>query len=613
MKNTRFIFVLSLAWLVCHWPGMAFVASKDVSIQVKSNGSVTTQLERTELEGGLSAFQIDLKNAGKSDLVIDTIIIRLPIANKLSKDAEVIYGSSCMGRTPLLRETIAKKSKKSDSYMFEMVQAGDEYLFAGMLTWRVFMSTMTVEDNAMVFTVDGEGKVIKAGQTLAFEKFVVSKAKSWLDLLDVYGDAIAQENNITELKKVDFTGWATWDYYGRVFTSVDVMKNVEELKRLAPNSNLLQIDGGWWTQRGDYTSVRDDLAGGIKSLASNIAAAGMTPGLHFDGFRADIASEIYKNHPEYFLHDQDGNVITEQKIKPDRTMNYIYFDFSHPGALAHMKKCVETMRYDWGIKYFKVDFMRYGIEHYIRVACPDVKEIIAHDPTITSIERFRLGMQTIRDAIGLDNYFLGCSAVFGPCIGYVDGMRTGGDVHPIYEAFPERCLANTGNYYLAGKVYNGDADYIVIREAADEDETVSQDSHKSGGQMSMNEAKMWVDYNIMYGTCRLQSDNLPTLRDERKRLFLKAFESPAMEKTVPLDMWERGSDKMDGFQWLLAKRGEDIFLGLFNWTDETKVYDLTNFGSPMSITLGSRHSQVLPYSGSLSFDELCEVMSQPFN
>jgi alpha-galactosidase len=33
----------------------------------------------------------------------------------------------------------------------------------------------------------------------------------------------------------------------------------------------------------------------------------------------------------------------------------------------------------------------------------------------------RLGLQPMRDAVGPDNYLLGCSAVFGPEIGYVDG------------------------------------------------------------------------------------------------------------------------------------------------------------------------------------------------
>lgn len=100
----------------------------------------------------------------------------------------------------------------------------------------------------------------------------------------------------------------------------------------------------------------------------------------------------------------------------------------------------------------------------------------------------RLGLKVIQEAVGSENYLLGCSAVFVPCIGFVDGMRTGGDIHPRFEAFSERVLANAGNSYLTGKVFNGDADYLVFREAADEDETVTDKKNKSGGSLSLNEA-----------------------------------------------------------------------------------------------------------------------------
>ncbi len=184
-------------------------------------------------------------------------------------------------------------------------------------------------------------------------------------------------------------------------------------------------------------------------------------------------------------------------------------------------------------------------------------------------------------------------------------MRTGGDIHPRYEAFPERCLANTGNFYLAGKVFNGDCDYLVFREAADEDEKVFKSKHKFGGSMSMNEAQMWADYNKLYGNCRLQSDNLMTLRPERKALVKEVFNFPAMDQTVPLDFWQHGKDKTDGYELLLARRGKEIFLGIFNWSDVTKSYNLPTVGKGGVQTLEARHSIVIPYDGKKTFDELC--------
>jgi alpha-galactosidase len=299
-------------------------------------------------------------------------------------------------------------------------------------------------------------------------------------------------------------------------------------------------------------------------------------------------------------------MIVDVKEMPDRVMKYTYFDYSHPGARAHIADCIRNMKENWGVTYFKVDFMRYGLENDIKAKSKHVKSIKAHDPTITGVERFRLGMQAMREAMGPDSYFLGCSAVFGPCIGFVDGMRTGGDIHPRYEAFPERSLANLGNFYLSGKVFNGDADYVVFREAIDEDETVSQEDVKHGGSMTLNEAQMWADFNKIYGTARLHSDNLVTLRPERQALVKEVFQYPAMDETVPLDLWQHGKNKGDGFELVLARKGEEVYLGVFNWGATPKEYDVAAFGKAEPVKLDGRHSVILKYDGKDSFAQLCE-------
>lgn len=576
-----------------------------ITVDVKANHPVAVSHELKKAKDGFHRLDITLSNKGSETLTISEVTVKVPLLEKLSNDMEIVYGSSCMGRRPMLRHEVGKPQKKSESFMYEMVQlAHDRYLFAGSLSWRIFLPVFTLEDNAFVIRSDGEGKQLKPGESIRYEQIVLTRTSGWLDLLHTFGSAIAKENSIRKLKDVDFKGWATWDYYGRVFTKEDIFGNMDELNKLDPDCNMIQIDGGWWTERGDYTSVHDGLPGGIKAIADRIVAEGKIPGLHFDGFRGDAASEVCKKHPEYFLHDQDGKLIVETQKMPDRDMNYTFFDYSHPGARAHIAECIRVMKEDWGVTYFKVDFMRYGLETDLKMEL-GVKKVVAHDPALTGVERFRLGMQAMRDAIGQENYFLGCSAVFGPCIGFVDGMRTGGDIHPRYEAFPERCLANSGNFYLVGKVYNGDCDYLVFREAADEDEKVFKAKHKFGGSMTMNEAQMWADYSKLYGNCRLQSDNLMTLRPERKALSKEVFDWPAMDDSIPLDFWKHGKDKGDGYELILARHENEIFLGIFNWSSEKKTYSIPAFGQGGAQTLMPRHSIVVPYTGKRSFDELC--------
>jgi alpha-galactosidase len=388
----------------------------------------------------------------------------------------------------------------------------------------------------------------------------------------------------------------------------DIYGDMAALNAFAPDANMIQIDGRRWTERGDYTRVRPDLPGGIKAIVDRIHREGKTAGLHFDGFRGDDAAEICRTHPEYFLHDQNGELIVENHPLVDRDMNYTFFDYSHPGARAYIAECVRTMKEEWGITYFKVDFMRYGLEQDLKKNNPSGTRIQAHDPTLTGLERFRLGMQTLRDAIGMDNYFIGCSAGFGPCLGFVDGMRTVGDAHLRFKALPERVLANGGNYYLDGKVFNGDADYLVFREAADEDEKVVRARYKFGGSVTLNEGQMWADFNKLYGKCRLQSDNLMTLRDGRKAIVRDVFDHPAMDETFSLDVWKVATDDSDAFELILSRSGEDIYLGVFNWGGSPKTYALSGYGLDAPVHLAGPHSKILKYEGTQTFAQLRESL-----
>jgi len=582
------------------WPG--------IKVEVKADQPVTTAQSLKQQADGFHRLAITLSNQGKQPLTIEKITIHIPVAERLTDNLEMLYGGSCMGQTPLLRQNVGMQTKLSSSHMYEMVRLADgQYLFAGSLSWRIFLPNFTLKNSAIEIWSNGEGKQLKPGETIQYEQIVLRRAGNWLDVLNQFGTAIAKENGITKLKPADFKGWATWDYYAYVFSADDIYNNLEKLKKLSYAANLVQIDAGWYSARGDYT-VRTNLAGSMKEIADRIKAAGMTPGIWIDGFRANSTSEVCKKHPEYFLHDQDGNLIIEVRRKEGTDRDRVYFDYSHPGARAHMAECIRVIKQEWGFPYLKIDFMRYGLNQDIMRNKPAVKSIKTYDPTITDVERMRLGLKTLRDTVGPENYLLGCSAVFGPCIGFVDGMRTGGDISPRYESFPERCLANLGHFYLSGKVFNGDADYLVFREAIDEDEKVSKEGVKHGGSMTMNEAQMWADFNKLYGNCRLSGDNLMTLRPERQALVKEVFQYPPMDETVPLDLWRHATHKGDGFEQVLARKGKEIYLGVFNWSDTPKDYAMAAFGKSEPVKLAGRHSVILKYDGKDSFAQLCQKL-----
>jgi alpha-galactosidase len=119
---------------------------------------------------------------------------------------------------------------------------------------------------------------------------------------------------------------------------------------------------------------------------------------------------------------------------------------------------------------------------------------------------------------------------------------------------------------------------------------------------------MWADLNKLYGNCRLNSDNLMTLRPERQALVNEVFQYPAMDETVPLDVWRNATSKGDGFELVLGRKGKDIYLGVFNWSDTSKEYPLVAFGRPEPVKLEARHSMIQKYDGKDSLVQLCQKL-----
>ncbi len=546
-----------------------------------TNKSIESKVDIRNEYTGKKYVLISLTNKGGKTDYLDSIHVLISPPKNVSNNTKIMYGGTCMGRTPISQSLATGGKGKSDT--FQMMALGkNNYSLTGVLTWNTFLPYIHYDSKkGIVVTADGEGKPIKPGETIEFEKILLDDNVSWQDLLLDYGKEIAVEHDIKPKEPLKIKGWSTWDYYGRVYNTKDIIKNIDELFLTEKNANIIQIDGGWWTARGDYLSVRKDLQGGMKAIAEYAKSKGYKAGIHLDGFRADKNSELYRNHPDWFLKDQDGETICQSIDKGDTFMQYIYFDYSNPAVCEYMKKVLHTIRKDWGFSYFKIDFMRYGLlqsimeEHGGQAAnCTNpVTKVIAFNNNMTSIERTRAALKAMREGID-DGFFLACSSIFGPTLGIVDGLRTGQDINPTYDFYRSSVMQNAGNFYLNSVVAQNDADYLVVRNKEDEEPERAWGEHKFGGNTTFNEAKMWSDYIALYGGMKINSDNLLTLRKERKTLIQNSFNYNTAKRFIPIDLWDHAKDKADAFNIMLAENEDGVFLSLFNWEETDKQFNL---------------------------------------
>ena len=577
-----------------------------VEVSTVQNDKLSTTVNQTSTAFN-NVFDIKITNNSEKDQNLSAINVTVSADKFIPEGIPYLIGSDEMDKKEgaMLKLITGGPVKNNDNNMYLIFKMDEsDYYLIGVATWKTFLCQIYFKDGEVHIKGDGDKKLLKKNESVPFEKVVALRGDSWQTLMDDYADIVVKESAVPNLPKVTWTGWATWDYYKQHFLPEDIVRNTKVISEISPKVNIIQIDGGWWIHRGDYFETRDNITGGIKPMIDKIHEAGFKAGLHFDGYRVSQAAEIVKEHPEYFVHDSAGNFL-EISRDPVSGLPLLIWDYSHPGAQKHITEVMRNARENWGVDYFKVDFMWYGLLKGVN-----------HLP-VTNVERYRMGITAMKEGIQ-DAYFLACSPNFGPNIGLVEATRTGPDIQPDYNEIKIRAAHNSANYYFQEKLYNCDPDYLILRS--------KEESNKRDGKKStLNDAQglMWSNFVSIIGNIRLSSDELTLLSDRKKEVIRENFDMPFFEKTIPMDMWDHYETMADAPNFFLAKADNgDICLGLFNWGDSDHEFTVTGFiqdasfkqyngtgsfktdSNKLLVSLNGVQSILLKYEGKQSFSEL---------
>jgi len=596
--------------------GQAKAPQIKVEVETVQKQTIKTEIGSTPNKSD-HLININLINQTGNNQNLKSINITITPTILIPKGTVYLKGADQMQdhEGQMMKMKTGEKRKYNNSNMYLMFKRGEaDYLLVGLISWRTFLSNIITEGGVIKIIGDGDGKELKARQRVAFDKVVYMQDKSWQDLQERYAAVIAKENEVNAPQNVNWTGWATWDFYVQKYLAQDVESNTEAIKNLNVPTNIIQLDGGWWKHRGDYLETRDDLPGGITGMVEKIHKAGFKAGFHFDGMRASKAANIVKEHPEYFIHTENGALLEIGK-DPITKQPIVFWDYSHPGATAYIKKVMKNAKENWKIDYFKIDFLRHGLF-----------KGVSHLP-VTNVERFRMGITAMKEGFGDEVYFLACSSNFGTMIGLSDGARTGGDIHPNYETVKTRAQHASASYYFHPKLFNLDPDYVVLRS---EEETNERDGKKPS--LSYDEAAMWANYVSIYGNARFESDNIPLLKPEKKALIQKNFSMPFFNKTIPMDLWDHYNTYTDAPNFYLAKTDNGtICLSLFNWENKDASFTISGFkqdaglkefagdaqfktaNGKLLVPLKGVHSILLKYEGKETFDQLRKELKMIVN
>lgn len=330
------------------------------------------------------------------------------------------------------------------------------------------------------------------------EEIVVLKGDDWKQLLNQYADIVAERNNLPEFGKgKNLTGYCTWYYYYADVTEKDLLDNLDAMakhKDSCYSADVIQIDDGYQTFQGDWNDQHADWPTPLVEIAQRITSSGMRAGIWLMPFLASTASRVFKEHPDWFVKDENGNPKVSFGWSPPPDDMWVCLDMTIPAAREHITNVFKTFR-KWGFTYFKLDGLGFGIQDGRR-----------SDPDATPVSAFRLGMKAIREAVP-DCHILGCCPPFLPSLGYIDSARVSNDTHASWGAIRGAARSTLARWWMIDKFFRCDPDTIMARQ--------------DRSTCTIGEARVSALTGIVTGVS-LTSDNLSTIAPERLELLGKA-------------------------------------------------------------------------------------------
>ena len=240
-------------------------------------------------------------------------------------------------------------------------------------------------------------------------------------------------------------GYESWYNH---YTEIDEAIIRSDLAAIASNDNLIntyyirrgkptvfQIDDGWESAIGDWSPDAGKFPGGMATLARDIEAEGLIPGLWIAPFIVERGSRAAIEHPDWLLRDARGRPVVAG-WNNHWTGDFHAWDLSLPEVGDWLDSIFATIVDDWGYRYLKLDFLYAGLLEGMRqgggAAWEQYERVVS-----------RLASRA-KNAKGLPLAWLGCGAPLESSYAHFPLMRIGADTKEVWDDFQARLVRHQG-------------------------------------------------------------------------------------------------------------------------------------------------------------------------
>jgi len=312
-------------------------------------------------------------------------------------------------------------------------------------------------DGRLQILMNSEERVLSAGQHWQSEALICLEGADREALLAELAERIAAEHGslIGQVGERP-NGWCSWYHYYADVSADDIRENLAVRAERFPALRYVQIDDGYQAKMGDWLTPSPKFEQGVAALAAEIHAAGCEPALWVAPFIAEPGSQVFQDHPDWFVKGEDGLPLPSERVTYGgwRCTPWYVLDGTHPEVQAHLEGVFRTLREQWGIHYFKLDANFWGAIHG---GC-------FHDTSATRVEAYRRGMAAILRGAGEGAFLLGCNAPIWPSLGLVHGMRVSDDVERNGHRFRQIAREVFCRAWQNDRLWALDPDCICLRD-----------------------------------------------------------------------------------------------------------------------------------------------------
>jgi hypothetical protein len=280
-------------------------------------------------------------------------------------------------------------------------------------------------------------------------------------------------------------GWCTWEAYRRKVTEKDVVECAAFFaEHLRPyGMEYIQIDDGFeklplpvnpkGTIAEAWLETKDEFPSGHEGVIKKIKSYGMKPGVW-------TTSSIYNDafadeQPEVLIRGRDGKPLLGDWIK--------YILDCTPGSLEkHVRPYFVGLK-KAGYEYFKIDGIRHLLYDGMHEAV--LLGLMSNDE---AEKRFRAFLQTGREGIGPETYWLSSWGILMQMVGLCDACRISQDAMPNWSGMQMQLVESARWFFTQRILFLNDPDHVCVRAPFEWSRSVLTMVSLTGGLFMLSDA-----------------------------------------------------------------------------------------------------------------------------